>query len=96
MLSNGGSRRGRPWFVLNKVVFLETFQELSYIALDDIGPNSVTATDFIDDFEFGPAEFQHSEDLGSHDVEGEHVTVMDVQDDASIGIVSRAYSFRNS
>jgi hypothetical protein len=80
---------------LKKLVFFETLQKFANVTLHNVGTNTEFAADFLDDLGFRPIAFQHSKDLGSHDVEGEHLAVMDVEDDGAIALVSASNSFSN-
>lgn len=80
---------------LKKLVFFEALQEVANVTLHNVGTNAEFAADFLDDLGFRPTAFQHSNDLGSHNVEGEHLTVMDVEDDGAIALVSASNSIGN-
>jgi hypothetical protein len=80
---------------LKKLVFFEALQKFANVTLHNVGTNSEFAADFLDDLGFRPTAFQHSKDLGAHDVKGEHLAVMYVEDDGAIALVSASNSFGN-
>lgn len=92
---SAGSCAAVPRTVLKKLMFFEALQKFANVTLHNVGSNTEFAADFLDDLGFRPIAFQHSKDLGSHDVEGEHLAVMDVEDDGAIALVSASNSFRN-
>ena len=80
---------------LKKLVFFEALQKFANVTLHNVGTNTEFAADFLDDLGFRPIAFQHSKDLGSHDVEGEHLAMIDVEDDGAIALVGASNSFSN-
>jgi hypothetical protein len=90
-----GSCAAIPWMGLKKFVFFEALDEFANVTLHNVGTNAELAADFLDDLCFRPAAFQHSKDFGAHDVQNEHLALLDVEDDSAIALVSAANSFGN-
>jgi len=80
---------------LKKLVFFEALEKFANVTLHNVGTNAEFAADFLDDLGFRPAAFQHSKDFGAHNVQGEHLAMMDVEDDSAISLVSASNSFSN-
>jgi hypothetical protein len=80
---------------LKKLVFFEALEKFTNVTFHNVGTDAEFVADFLDDPVFRPAAFQHSKDLGSHDVESEHLAMMDVEDDSAIALVSASNSFGN-
>ena len=78
---------------LEKPVLFEALQEFTNVAFDNVAPNAEFAADFLDHLGFRATALQHFKDFGSHKIEGEHLPVMDVENDCTIGVVSAAHSF---
>lgn len=67
-----------------------------YVVLDVLVPGAEFAADRGDDFRLGRAVFKEFKNLGSNDIQVEHLTLLDVQDDGAILPVRAAYSVRHS
>lgn len=80
---------------LKKLVFFEAPQKFTNVTPHNVRTNAEFAANFPDDLGFRPTAFQHSKDLGSHDVEGEHLAMMDVEDDGAVALVGASNSFGN-
>src|SRR5258708_25143664 len=78
---------------LDKLVLFEALQEFTNVAFDNVAANTEFAADFLDHLGFRAAALQHFEDFGAHKVEGEHVAVMDVENDCPVAVVSASHAF---
>ena len=78
---------------LEKPVLFEALQEFTNVAFDNLVPNTKFAADFLDHLCFGATALQHFKDFGAHKIEGEHLPVMDVENDSPVAVVSAAHSF---
>jgi hypothetical protein len=78
---------------LEKPVLFEALQEFSNVAFDNVLANTEFAADFLDHLGFGATALQHFKDFGSHKIEGEHLPVLDVENDCTVGVVSAPHSF---
>ena|SRR5208282_6379378 len=66
---------------LDKLVFFEALEKLANVALHYVGANAELLADVLDDLSLRATALQHFEDLGPHNVEREHVAVIDVEND---------------
>jgi hypothetical protein len=78
---------------LDKPVLFEAFQKLTNVALDNVGTNAEFAGDFLDHLSFRATALQHFEDLGAHEIEREHLAVVDVENYCPIAAMSAPHSF---
>ena len=75
------------------MVLLEAFKEFANVAFDDFRANPEFATDFLDHLGFRATALKHFEDLGAHEIESEHLAVMNVENDCPVAVVSAPHSF---
>jgi hypothetical protein len=78
---------------LEKPVLFEALQEFTNVAFDNVAPNTEFAADFLDHLAFRATALQHFEDFGAHKIEREHLTVMDVENDPPVAVVSAPHPF---
>jgi hypothetical protein len=78
---------------LEKPVLFEALQEFTNVAFDNVLANLEFAADFLDHLGFRASALQHFKDFGAHKIEGEHLSVMDVENDCTVGVVSTPHSF---
>jgi hypothetical protein len=78
---------------LEKPVLFEALQEFTNVAFDNVSANTEFAADFIDHLGFGATALQHFKDFRTHKIEGEHLPVMDVENDSPVAVVSAPHSF---
>ncbi len=78
---------------LDKPVLFEALQEFTNVAFDNFGTNAEFAADFLDHLGFRATTPQHFEDFGAHEIESEHLAVMDVENDCPVAVVSAPHSF---
>jgi hypothetical protein len=76
---NFGRTRG-----LQDMVLLESFDELDYIGAHDIPARSIVATDFVGDERLVVTPLHQFQDLGSDDIQAEHLAVVNVQQNSAI------------
>ena len=78
---------------LKKPVLFEALQEFTNVAFDNVVANTKFTADFLDHLGFGATALQHFKDFGTHKIEGEHLPVMDVENNCPVTVVSAAHSF---
>jgi hypothetical protein len=74
-------------------VLFEALQEFTNVTFDNVVANAKFPADFLDHLGFGATALQHFKDLGAHKIEGEHLPVMDVENDSPVAVVSAPHSF---
>ena len=78
---------------LEKPMLFEALQEFTNVAFDNVVANTEFAADFLDHLGFRASALEHFKDFGAHKVEGEHLPVMDVENDCTGAVVSAPHSF---
>ena len=78
---------------LDKPVLFETLHEFTNVAFDNVRTNAELPADFLDHLGFRATALQHFEDFGAYEIEGEHLAVMDVENDCPVAVVSAPHSF---
>jgi hypothetical protein len=74
-------------------VLFEALQKFTNVAFDNFAANTEFAANFLDHLGFRATSLQHFEDFGAHKIEGEHLAVMDVENDCAVAVVSAPHSF---
>jgi hypothetical protein len=69
---------------LDKPVLFEAVEKFTDVALDNVSANLKNTADFFSDLRLGQAAFQQFKNPRSDDVQGKHLTVVDIEDDAAI------------
>jgi hypothetical protein len=77
---------------LDKPVLFEALQEFTNVTFDNFGANAEFPAYFLDHPRFRATTLQHFEDFGAHKIEGEHLAVMDVENDCPVAVVSAPHS----
>jgi hypothetical protein len=78
---------------LEKPVLFEALEEFTNVAFNNVVANTKFAADFLDHLSFGATALQHFKDFGAHEVEGEHLPVMDIENNSPVAVVSAPHSF---
>jgi len=78
---------------LEKPVLFEALQEFTNVAFHNVTANTEFAADFLDPLGFRATVLQPFKDFGAHEIEGEHLAVMDVENDRPVAVVSAPHSF---
>jgi len=73
-------------------VLFEALQEFTNVAFNNLGANAEFAAYFLDHSRFRATTLQHFEDFGAQEIEGEHLAVMDVENDCPVAVVSAPHS----
>lgn len=74
-------------------MLFEALQEFTNVAFDNVVANTEFAADYLDHLGFGAFALQHFKDFGAHKIKGEHLPVMDVENDCTVAVVSAPDSF---
>ena len=78
-----------------EVVFFEALQKFMKIPFHYVGANTKFLTDLINDLGFGTTAFQHFEDSGPHNVDREHLAMVNIENDGSVAFPSASHPFGN-
>jgi hypothetical protein len=76
--------------IFEQMMLLQALDELSHVALSDLPVHVEFLADFVDDGGFGCPGLKKFEDPGPDEVEVEHLSLLDIQDNGAILTVRAA------
>jgi hypothetical protein len=82
--------------LFDQTIFPQCLQEDVYIVFSKMPADAELSDDLIDDFWLGRSVFEEFENSRSDEVEVEHLTLSDVEDDCTVRAVGAAHCVKNS
>jgi hypothetical protein len=82
--------------LFDQTIFPQCLEERVYIVFSKMPADAKLSDDLVDDFWLGRPVFEEFENSRSDEVEVEHLTLSDVEDDGTVLAVGAAHCVRNS